>query len=167
MNKRLLEDADIIDYPLSYQTNVKAKCSDWRVESENTLKIESWILKLLEREHSWFSGSEHKIHFVDSFFVRYDEDEWTRPHDHIPSQWSWIYYIRCPKGSSPLIFPTSGKRIKPEEGQLVIFPACVTHWVPKNRCKDRVALVGNIEIAIHWRTDSEKDGVVEVHKNDI
>ena len=69
-------------------------------------------------------------------------------HAHHPSAYSFVYFLRCPKGSSPLIFTTSGKRIKAEEGKVVIFPGNLKHHVPKNKCYDRIVLAGNIFASI-------------------
>ena len=63
---------------------------------------------------------------------------------HKPSIHSFVYFVRCPKGSSPLVFTTSKKRVKAEEGKIVVFPGHVLHHVPKNNCEGRVVLAGNI-----------------------
>ena len=56
---------------------------------------------------------------------------------------SFVYFVKTPKGSSPLIFTNSGKRIKAEEGKIVIFPGRLLHHVPKNKCEGRMTLAGN------------------------
>ena len=70
--------------------------------------------------------------------------ESTRVHEHLPNVWSFAYFVNCPRGSSPLVFTNSGKKIKAEDGKIVIFPTSVRHHVPKNKCEDRVVLSGNI-----------------------
>ena len=57
---------------------------------------------------------------------------------------SFVYFIKCPKGSSPLVFTKSGKKIKAEEGKIVIFPGWLRHHVPKNKCEGRITMAGNI-----------------------
>ena len=79
------------------------------------------------------------------FFVRYNKGHYAVSHDHLPCIWSWSYYVKCPPGSSPLVFTTSGKRMNLKEGQCIVFPSSIKHYVPKNNCDDRVVLVGNIE----------------------
>ena len=44
----------------------------------------------------------------------------------------------------PLVLTTSGKKIKAQEGKVIIFPSNVRHHVPKNRCDGRITLAGNI-----------------------
>ena len=51
--------------------------------------------------------------------------------------------MRSPKGSSPLVFDTSGRKAKPDEGKIVIFPGLIKHSVPNNRCDGRVVIAGN------------------------
>ena len=56
----------------------------------------------------------------------------------------WVYFVRTPKGSSPFVFTYSDTPIEAEEGKIIIFPASMVHNVPRNNCKDRVVLAGNI-----------------------
>ena len=56
----------------------------------------------------------------------------------------FVYFVNAPKGASPLVFTTSGKKIKAEAGKVVIFPGTMYHHVPKNKCKNRVILAGNM-----------------------
>ena len=58
--------------------------------------------------------------------------------------YAFVYFVNSPKGSSPLVFTTSGKRIKPEEGKILIFPPQLFHHVPKNKCDGRITLSGNV-----------------------
>ena len=59
-------------------------------------------------------------------------------------EFSFVYFIKCPKGSSPLVFTKSGKKIKAEEGKVVIFPGWIRHHVPKNKCEGRITMAGII-----------------------
>ena len=63
-------------------------------------------------------------------------------HNHFPYALSFVYFIRSPKGSSPLIIES--KRIKAEEGKMVIFHASQTHWCNPSKVNGRCCLVGNI-----------------------
>ena len=87
-------------------------------------------------------GWELKID--NSWLAWYREEEFAIPHHHHPAAYAFVYFVKCPKGSSPLIFTTSGKRIKAEEGKVVIFPGNLCHHVPKNKCDGRIVLAGNI-----------------------
>ena len=49
-----------------------------------------------------------------------------------------------------MVFTTSGKRVKAEEGKVIIFPGNVLHHVPKTRSDGRVIMAGNINL---WTGD--------------
>ena len=97
-----------------------------------------WILDLLPNH------SNDNFRVENFWVVHYSREDFTVSHCHYPAQWSWVYFVNSPKGSSPLVFTTSGKRIKAEEGKVVIFSGDILHHVPKNRCNDRIVLAGNI-----------------------
>ena len=101
--------------------------------------VYEWILSLLLPQTSGW-----KILVDNSWLARYREKEFTQKHNHYPAPYSFVYFVKCPKGSSPLAFPTSGKKIKAEEGKVVIFPGNLWHSVPKNKGQDRIVLAGNI-----------------------
>ena len=89
--------------------------------------------------------SKHIPYEVDHFWIsKYEKGDYTHAHHHYPSAWSFVYFVTTPKGSSPLVFPTSGKRIKAEEGKVVVFPGHLEHSVPKNKCDGRMVVAGNI-----------------------
>jgi hypothetical protein len=79
------------------------------------------------------------------WFARYNKGDYTFDHDHA---WfalvAFVYFVNSPPGSSPLVFSTSGKKIKAEEGKVVIFPGTLRHGVPPNKCDNRIVLAGNI-----------------------
>ena len=83
---------------------------------------------------------------LDMWFAQYNKGDYAQSHGHIPyAIFSFVYFVKCPPGSSPLVFTTSGKKIKAEEGKLVLFPSIATHHVPKNRCENRIVLAGNLK----------------------
>ena len=64
-------------------------------------------------------------------------------HTHLPSHWSFVLFVNCPKGSSPLIFGDNDQKITPKPGYGVIFPGWVRHYVPKNFGLERSVVSGN------------------------
>ena len=74
----------------------------------------------------------------------YQEGDHTVPHHHLPTLYAFNYFIKTPKGSSPLIFSSSNTIIEPEEGKLLIFPSNLIHHVPPNNCNERIVFSGNI-----------------------
>ena len=108
--------------------------------------ILSWVTTILCDKYAWIRKRNYIVDFPNTWFVNYDKGEYTINHDHVPSTWSWVYFVNTPKGSSPLIFTSSGKKVKAEAGKLVLFPGSVYHYVPPNKCKDRIALSANVHL---------------------
>ena len=166
MNIRVKETLPIITeyYPFadSFKKNILEECSNLsftrdvagtHVKALQTIPFKSienfssvklifeWILQSIKIQ----ADSAHIGLKVDHFWISvYGKDDFTTSHEHYPALWSFVYFIKCPKGSSPLVFTTSGKRVKAEEGKVVIFPANMFHHVLKNKCDDRIVLAGNV-----------------------
>ena len=79
----------------------------------------------------------------------YNKGHFQESHWHLPYHWSFVYYVNTPRGSSPLVFTQSRKRIRVKEGNFVIFPAGVEHYVPRNKCDERSAVAGNFYYKIN------------------
>ena len=141
LNKNLLEDESRADYNgESYKKGDTALFSSAYTTSKNIDLIISWVECLINTHYPYIRDYKS----INSWFVRYRVGDETKSHDHHPCLYSWVYFVNCPKGSSPLVFSSSGKRIKAEDGIVVIFPSIMKHHVPKSRCQDRVVLVGNL-----------------------
>ena len=94
-----------------------------------------------------------KCRTSDCWGVLYKKKDFAVAHAHWPNIWSWGYYVKIPKGSSPLVFP-EGKDgnyyVFPQVGDLVIFPAWIKHEVPPSAIdEDRILVGGNIERIPH------------------
>ena len=146
LNNRLILDCENIQFSRDTrtydggETNVKALRSGWKTSSIDIDKVKDWVITIL---HNHF----HKTHSYvccESWLARYYRGDFTQDHDHRLTWYSFVYFVKSPKGASPLIFTTSGKKIKPDEGKVVIFPSIMRHRVPKNKCNDRIVLAGNI-----------------------
>ena len=87
-----------------------------------------------------YNLNEFKI--AECWGILYDKGQSVSKHNHFPYCLSFVYFIKTPKGSSPLII--EGKRIKAEEGKLVMFHANQTHWCNNSNVNGRCCLVGNI-----------------------
>tara|TARA_Y100001970_G_C14138135_1_gene805533 strand:- start:369 stop:911 length:543 start_codon:yes stop_codon:yes gene_type:complete len=154
LNKKLM--GDIKDFYFyspednGKYTNVKA--TQYNVhpdEKTNSMYlIENWVKSLLERSTSDFlpSPREHDARInINMWFAKYNKGDYTLKHTHMNyASYAFVYFVNSPKGSSPLVFTTSGKRIKPEEGKIVIFPPQLFHHVPKNKSDGRITLSGNV-----------------------
>jgi hypothetical protein len=74
--------------------------------------------------------------------------ESTNTHHHGDSPFAWVYYVQVPPGSGDLTFWFLDRfrySIKPEVGNLIIFPGWMNHSVSKNRgTGTRVSVSGNL-----------------------
>ena len=87
-----------------------------------------------------YNLDEFKI--AECWGILYDKGQRVIKHNHFPYCLSFVYFIKVPRGSSPLII--EGKRIKAEESKLVMFHANQVHWCNKSNVDGRCCLVGNI-----------------------
>lgn len=148
INKTLMDDIDKMGYDdaSGYRKNDTAKFSITTLSpAANT--ISEWVSKLISIKYEITSLPL----LSRCFFTRCDKGDFVGVHNHFPDVFSWVYYVNTPRGSSPLVFTTSNKKIKAEEGQVLIFPSLVKHHVPFNRCDARISLVGNVIIDDQWR----------------
>ena len=112
--------------------------------------ILTWVKTCLQNSISHLSlGDEGKIYFkanelkIDQCWgIMYNKGNKVIKHNHFPYALSFVYFVKTPKGSSPLII--EGKRIKAEEGKLVMFHANQVHWCNNSNANGRCCLVGNI-----------------------
>ena len=155
LNKKLIRDTEVLleDFPSIGYTNVKGKRTSQIYErSPNVRTLVTWILAEYRNNRGYWSVDDEWIkRRIGVWLAKYNKGEYAQCHHHRPHTWSWVYFINCPKGASPLVFPTSGKRIKPEAGKVVIFDAQLLHEVPKNRCDNRIVCAGNVT---SWTEDT-------------
>ena len=81
--------------------------------------------------------------FGNIWGIDYDKGSHLGTHSHGGYSYTFSYGVSVPKRSSTLIFPTSGRRVKQKEGQLVVFDSRLKHRVPCNKDEGRCILVGN------------------------
>ena len=154
LNKRLLEDVkklEVYKNPL-HKTNIYAQ--KYAVKPDEVTAsirtIKDWVASLLVIEYPVIMGVEEECEGdfnIGVWFAKYGIGDHTISHCHHPyGVYGFVYFVNSPKGSSPLVFTTSGKRIKAEAGKVVIFPGSLLHHVPKNNGDGRVILAGNLAI---------------------
>ena len=142
LNKKLVEDSLKIEFKQRYD-NIGAEMTGLRTSSPSIILVKKWVEQLIHRKWD-YDGSFYDVDISDTWFVRYGIGDQSFPHDHHMNLLSFVYFVRCPKGSSPLVFTTSGKKVKAEEGKIALFPANILHHVPKNKGQGRLVLAGNL-----------------------
>ena len=138
--KILADNLNFIHNPIvdGYESNIRAERTVGYFYSEGVDLIKEWILTIIRQNYPGFDYN------IDGWVAKYSQGDYAIEHNHIPHSFSYVYFVNTPKGSSPLVFSTSGKRIKAEEGKAIIFPGSLHHHVPKNRCEGRVTIAGNV-----------------------
>tara|TARA_B100001250_G_C19547122_1_gene677313 strand:+ start:117 stop:617 length:501 start_codon:yes stop_codon:yes gene_type:complete len=143
LNFQILKEIKDVPGDMSYKTNVKAQMSGWNTTTPSIERLNKWICDILVRDNSFLRAYSVS---VDSCWVAtYKKDEFANLHDHILYPYSFVYFVKSPRGSSPLVVGSREKRIKAEEGRVVIFSGSLTHRVPKNKCDGRIVVAGNIQ----------------------
>tara|TARA_B100000287_G_scaffold405781_1_gene429664 strand:- start:361 stop:882 length:522 start_codon:yes stop_codon:yes gene_type:complete len=108
-------------------------------DNKSAQNISRWVSDLIRKVLEY----PVDLKCVELWGVLYNEGDYVTAHPHTPSLYSFVYFVNTPKGSSPLVFETSGRKIKPEAGKVVIFDSRLVHKVPPNKCKGRCTISGN------------------------
>ena len=122
--------------------NMNAQFTGFHFDRDNksAQNISRWVSNLIRKD---FIQHPVDLKCVELWGVLYNEGDYITHHNHIPSLYSFVYFVNTPKGSSPLVFETSGRKIEPEAGKIVIFESRLVHKVPPNKCNGRVTISGN------------------------
>lgn len=139
-------------------SNVKASMTSWTIWEEtdyfnllfNDIINATKHLNLLALR-SLDNNREPFIH--EAWGAYYKGDELAIKHNHEPSWYSFVYYLKAGKNCSPLIFEGSGDKkssiIKqPLPNMLILFPSYLNHYVPPTK-EERVVIAGNLQIKIN------------------
>ena len=144
LNKKILEEFKSVYFTREIYnddggiSNVRAIQTANNIKTPTLSLIKQWIIDLM-------GVSDQTLYEIDECWgAYYNKGDHTVSHQHRCAIYSFVYFVKTPTGSSPLVFTTSGKKIKAEEGKVVIFPGDMLHHVPKNRCDGRMILAGNL-----------------------
>ena len=114
-------------------------------------ELATWIRSTLPEVASHFArlkGGEkcnfnvEGLNITHMWGVLYDKGEGVDPHNHFPFALSCVYYIRTPKGCSPLTLDNI--KIKIRAGQCVFFLGSSWHSVARAAVKGRCVISTNI-----------------------
>ena len=126
-------------------TNVKADMTNWTMHKTHTgfKQLVDMVMSIAGQ----LTKYKAPLYTSECWGAVYVEGEQTKEHNHWPYLWSWCYYVKAPKGSSPLVFTEGNIEFEPTEGDLIIFSSLVNHKVPKCDCEEpRVMIAGNISV---------------------
>ena len=136
--------------------NVKAKMSYRNLKSKELDKLLQWITQILERDFVvkaldkspqlyQVNGWMWTMKCTELWGVQYQKGNYITSHSHTPYAYAFTYIVNSPKGSPPLIFPTSGHRVKSEEGKLILWDARLIHEVPPSKVDGRCIIAGTFQ----------------------
>ena len=141
-----IQEAYNIGDKQNYQTNVKAFMSSYRIWEETDVYND--LLHRIQDEIStklnliYTKNFEYEL--KNAWTAIYKEGHYTLPHDHIPSQISFVYYLKSNTNSSPLLFEGDNFQVNTNDDLLVTFPSHLLHRVSKHKGEDRICLAGNL-----------------------
>ena len=93
-----MRDAENAEYTKSYQKNVMAKHSAWQTYSSNIAIIQDYVKDVITSipgidEQYW---KDNYWNHIETWFSKYDHDEYAREHSHNPHAWAWVYFVITP-----------------------------------------------------------------------
>ena len=141
LERMILETGD----EMKKSTNVKADMTNWTMHKTHTgfKKLSDIVCSIA----SQMTKTKPPLYTSECWGAAYGKGESTQAHNHWPYLWSWCYYVKTPKGSSPLVFPESGMCFEPNEGDVIIFSSMAKHYVPACDCEEkRIMIAGNIGV---------------------
>ena len=114
--------------------------------------IADWVYSIILGLNLNYDGI-FDLKLKDLWGQYYRKDDYQIEHHHLPHHWSFVYYVNSPKGSAPLVFSESNKKIFPKSGMIVLFPSWLRHHVPKHKCEEIRSIVsGNFVYMIdNWK----------------
>ena len=136
-----------------------SKFTGWNLNTKEVNNLVRWVGDLITRDF----GREiisRDIFFkcVEVWGALYNEGDYITPHHHLPSLYSFVYYINAPKGSSP--FTLEGEDIPVRAGKVLYFKGDAIHEVKPSGVDGRCMLTGNIVYVPKQTLDKSSETVV-------
>ena len=132
----------------------------WDLHKQNIRDVDlltTWIKNIVSTKHvliplnnesaedyeDSFNFNSHDFKMTHCWGLIYDKGQSMTVHNHFPFTLSFVYGVRMPRGSAPLIL--GNKKINLKEGQCVFFLSHTMHRVPShNRSERRCVVAGNL-----------------------
>jgi len=131
------------------ETNVRASMTDWYMH-EHDIDFAN-LAEFAVSVGNDNSPSKVFLMPYDCWSASYSKGDYTIPHEHWPSIWSWVYNLECCDQCSPLTFDDASQSISPLRGTMIMFPGWVKHSVAKQQCDHkRIIIAGNLGLNPYW-----------------
>ena len=140
-------------------TNVKAIMTSWQMADQ--YKSFQDLLKLIVKHIlpkyeslEIVSGGFAQIIATGMWGAIYKKGDHTIEHNHIGSQYSFVYYVKSDDDAAPIIFTSPGKiELKPSTGKLLLWDGRYNHMLPKHKSDNpRIIVAGNL----NWQLPDKK-----------
>jgi hypothetical protein len=115
-------------------------------------EVAAYFAKLNPGEHCGFN--EYGFQITNMWGILYNKGDCVRPHNHFPLTLSLSYYIKAPKGCSPLVIEK--KKLKVKAGQCVFFLGSDWHGTKPEPVGGRCLIAANI---LYTRQKNERGGI--------
>ena len=132
-----------------------ASMTDWKecFDIKEFRTIGDWVYKIIQG-FNLNIDQIYDLKLKELWGQYYKKGDYQSTHTHNPLSWSFVYYVNAPKGSSPLVFTSSNKKIFPKPGMLVLFPSWLEHYVPKHKCEEiRSVVLGDFFYSVDWKKE--------------
>ena len=125
---KLIDESDDVQ---KRKTNLQCKMTGWKMHEQHKCfqTIADAVVDHVHYYQRKHHKSSHKITVTDCWGAVYHQDDEAREHSHYPALWSGVAYIKCNQNSNATEFPSCDYRHRPVEGEYVIFPGWLKHYV--------------------------------------
>ena len=139
---------------LRYCDGLGGRRTDWNLHKQKIEEVDvivSWVKSILPNVSKRFATKTEQptygydlnlFEIAECWGVHYNQGESLIEHNHFPYSLTFVYYVRTPKGTAPIIMEDEIFEVK--EGQCVFFLASQYHSVGLNNCDGRCAIIGNV-----------------------
>jgi hypothetical protein len=142
-------------FPESNSTNVNAWHSGYKTHTQTD--VFNKLIKVIEQRVDLVMRSDNNGILKEfkmrpcvnqSWAIIYEKDDYTKWHNHTPSNYSVVYYAQANENTAPLVFnKTKELEIKPKTNMLVVFQGYTNHMVPKLDNDDkRICFAANLHL---------------------
>ena len=134
--------------------NLFGRKTGWNFHRQNIKEVDIlivWIKDVLPEISKKFASEEpeesygfdiNAFEIAECWGTHYNKGESLIKHNHFPYIISFVYYVKTPKGFSPIIIEDENIDVK--EGECVFFLSHLFHSVKPNNCDGRCVIAGNI-----------------------
>ena len=104
--------------------------------------IQTKFQEIIYKDKDW-GGGIINYQITSAWSGLYEEGQIAKPHHHIPSYFSFCYYMKAEAPYTPMVFDDVNVSIDAVTDRIIFFPSWVSHSVPPVKA-ERVFISGNM-----------------------